>query len=321
MNRCLCITGATGFIGQHLIKRLVQEHGGGIRALSRGKDAGSEWGDSQVVAVRADLLDKESLKNFVEPDSVVVNLAFLSGHTMEEHLLAAHAFSEACEHAGAKRLVHVSTAMVVGHTDALLIDERTPCRPITAYERVKLAIEEALLARERRSYEVVILRPTAVFGPGGRNLVKLAREVATGNAASRYLRASFQGRRSMHLVDVNVVIEAIRFLATTAAAIDGESYIVADDDPPTNNYRDVEANLLRAFGKGARAISPVPVPAGLRQGVLSFLRRSGLPAHSRFKSQKLQTLGFRPPIDFDTALSSYAGYLATQFQRERAIRG
>lgn len=321
MHRCLCITGHTGFIGRHLVQRLTAEDDVQLRLLTRRAEAQDVPGRPGIILMRGDLLEQESLKQFVQPDSIVVNLAFLSGQPMEEHLAAAHALTEACERAGARRLIHVSTAMVVGHTDAKLIDERTPCRPVTEYERVKLVIEEALLAGKSRTFESVVLRPTAVFGPGGRNLVKLAREVATGNAVSRYLRASFQGRRSMHLVDVNVVIEAIRFLAMTDATIDGEIYLIANDDAPTNNYDDVEACMLRAFGKRDRTIPSIPVPAGVRQGVLNALRRSGLPAHSRFQSHKLRALGFRPPIDFDTALRSYADYLAAQFNREGVIGG
>ena len=79
---------------------------------------------------------------------------------------AARALADACAKARILRLVHVSTAVVVGDSASSVIDEKTPCDPATAYELAKFQVERLLMEKARDAFELVILRPTAVFGPG-----------------------------------------------------------------------------------------------------------------------------------------------------------
>src|SRR5690606_23683156 len=82
---------------------------------------------------------------------------------------------------GVRRFVHCSTAGIYGQRVSGIIDESTPMRPWNNYERSKLAAEEEVRrAAAAMGMEYVILRPTAVYGPGDERLVKLFRAVAKG---------------------------------------------------------------------------------------------------------------------------------------------
>jgi nucleoside-diphosphate-sugar epimerase len=314
-----CITGATGFIGQRLVERLCRHTHAKLRLLQRRSTADDDV--AQITRVIGDLTKPQSLDELIVPECVVVNLAFLSGELPAAQIAAARALLDACKRGGAKRLLHVSTAMVVGRTDEIIIDETAISNPLTDYERTKLAIEQALLREVGATCEVVVLRPTAVFGPGGRNLVKLATEVATGGPMSRRLKLAFHADRSMHLVGVESVVEAILVLATSAAAVDGEVYIVAADEAATNNYRDVEACLSRAFADATKHGTVVHLPHALRDWVLRRVRHVGVPSRARFSSGKLKALGYQAPVPFETAIDHYAKHLAAQFRQHGTISG
>jgi nucleoside-diphosphate-sugar epimerase len=208
----------------------------------------------------------------------------------------------------------------VGRNHADLIDESSAAEPVTTYEATKLAVDETLRL-ETRGTELVIVRPTAVFGPGGQNLLKLARETAEHTMVPRYLRACLQGFRRMNLVSVEAVCAALSHVATLRGSHEYEVFIVSDDDAPTNNYHDVERVLRGAF---ARRDYPWPVLA-LPPMVEIVLRRlagrSSTNAQRRFVAEKLAATGFRKPVTFDVALQRYAEYLASQFRADGIVSG
>jgi nucleoside-diphosphate-sugar epimerase len=273
-----------------------------------------------VVIVAGDLRDPATLGAFLARDAVVVNLAFVRDATVDESRALALDLAAACRRAGVRRLVHVSTADVLGASDTDLADESTPCLPRTDYERGKHAIETALLAAAD-SLELAVLRLAAVFGPGGRNLVAHAQRVASGSPLAQYAAACFHGRRAMNLVSVGTVVAAIDFVANLERPLRAEVVFVSEDDAPANNYRDVEAVLRRAFGRPAPSFPTLCAPAWLQRTVLGAAGRSNTNPLRRVSPAKLRGLGFRAPATFEAALEDYARYLAAQFAREGEVRG
>src|SRR6185312_1779779 len=110
--------------------------------------------------------DSAALERLLEPGAVVLNFAYQAGAAEK----LAEALGVACAARKVRRLVHVSTVSVYGAVRGEHVDEGTPCAPRTPYELEKHAAEEILERHARGRFELVILRPTAVFGPGGRNL-------------------------------------------------------------------------------------------------------------------------------------------------------
>ena len=79
MNGIIAITGASGFIGKHLVSHLIQEGVSEIRILSRNKqrDVLNETFEQGANIFEGDLSDSGSLKGFLVPGCTVINLVYL----------------------------------------------------------------------------------------------------------------------------------------------------------------------------------------------------------------------------------------------------
>jgi nucleoside-diphosphate-sugar epimerase len=302
MNGQLVVLGASGFLGRHLIEG-VRKSGGGLRAVTRQPNsltstAGVEW-------IQADLTDATSLERALRSDDTVLNLAFMPSAGMADNLAALDNLISVCSKRGVKRLIHCSTAMVAGSTRVHTIDEATECRPVTSYERCKLALEQRLLAEARSRMEVVILRPTAIIGPGGANLVSLARSLLSGSPVLSYVRRSVFGNRPMHLVPVSTVVSAILHVAQLPSQIDGETFYVSADDDPDNRFAVVERILRSSLGLPPFQARAIPVPPGLLSVALCLRGRSDVDPARIYLWNKLRHTGFSPKETLADAIHDF----------------
>lgn len=172
----LLLTGATGFLGHHLLPRL-QRAGYNVRALARpGSNAHFiEESGAEIVTV-SDIGDSSAVERACRGCRYVVHAAahfrmwgsFLA--FWQTNVAGTATVLEAARRAGVKRLVHVSSVVVVGRPGpARVIDEDTPCRPQDYYQRSKLEGEKLALAYcQHASLPVVIVRPGALYGAWGR---------------------------------------------------------------------------------------------------------------------------------------------------------
>ena len=282
MTATICILGATGFIGSRSLRRFA---GGEVRALQGSAD------------------DPAALDRTLLADSVVLNFVY-GGDAAASRI--AQAVAAACARRKVRRLVHVSTIDVYGSTPGALIDERSPCQPETPYQRAKHACEEIFAAM---ACEVVILRPAAVFGPGGANLESLARRVLHQSWLRRYPRACAMGRRRMHAVDVEHVAAAVQWAASAPLSEPAERFIVSQDDEPMNDYASLEAYLARRFERAAYPVPPIALPATAQRLALKWSGRSVTEPQRRYSSAKLASRGFRGPRPFLQALDEYADWI------------
>ena len=301
----VAITGGAGFVGGGLLAALAARPQQRLRVLVHRTGIVTPEG-SRLEVVPGDLLSGAGLDRLIEPGCVLINLSYLSQRSPGDNLTAATNLAEACVQGRAERLIHCSTAVVAGAASAKVIDENTICRPVSDYEKVKLQIEEILVERSRACFEVTILRPTAVFGPGGRNLMKLADEVMNGNPLINYLRACLFNRRSMNLVCLDNVVAALVFLLDARKGTDGQVFIVSDDDCPGNNYLDVESLLRQRLRQSPYRTPIVPLPAALLRALLRLSGRSGVDPEVKFSAGKLTALGFQRPVSLDDGLEAFA---------------
>lgn len=301
---CIAITGGSGFIGQNLVAGLLGRGGCRVKLLSRAKGAENSQ-HSAVETVEGDLLLPWSLSGFLEPGCTVINLAYLWGAGEAANLAAMGNLVAACKAAGAKRLIHVSTAAVVGRVNECLITETTPCRPVSEYGVTKLNVESLVRREGGDSFGLAILRPTSVFGPGGEPLGKLAGELKGGSRLRNYLKSCLFHRRRMNLVHIANVVEAIIFLANHRGNFRGEVFIVSDDDSDANNFSDVESALMSGLGVSDYRLPRVPVPLGVLRLLLSILGRNNVNPRCNYSGEKLLRLGFRRLVSFESGLSDY----------------
>jgi polyketide synthase/oxidoreductase len=257
----ILVTGATGFIGRHLTRRLL-ESGSSVRVVTRNPERlPFEWA-GRVETVRGSLLDSGVREAATKGVSLIFNL---SGETRDPSSMQAvnveamRGLAGAAVAAGVKRIVHVSSVGVIGAVGSGVVTEETPCRPRNTYERSKLAGEQVVLAcAQGGRIEAVIVRPTIVFGEGtarpGDSFLEWLRAVQRG-------RFVFIGAKAVaNNVYVGDVVEAMLQLAE--CPVSGPvTYIVADPAP----MRDFVGAMAQALGVPAPTKS-VPLWAAYLAG-------------------------------------------------------
>lgn len=310
----VCIAGGTGFIGGHLSAALTAAGDSTVRRLTRRDDA-RDQGAAGPLDVRGDLLDGQAVRRFVTAGSVVVNLAYAGGASAEVNRTMASNLADACLAAPAARVVHCSTAVVVGRPDGDVVDETVPCRPVTPYQASKLEIEQLLGDRLGGRCPLTVVRPTAVFGSGGRNLRPLI-DALTGrprliNVAAAMLLAD----RRLHLVSVENVVAAIRFILGREQEPDGEVFIVSDDEAGENNRRAVMDIAARELGM--RPLPPwrLPFSQAIAEHALRLAGRADPNPRRIYSSRKLRERGFSPPLEFAEGVRRFARDYAAASRR------
>ena len=311
------VIGGTGFIGNHLLKMLSVK-GVTVKVLSRdSKKVNSSTGNIRFIV--GDLQQVDSLVEFFEPGCIVINLAYLSSKSKQENLEAIHNLVLACRQVGVARLVHCSTAVVVGRSRDNIITEDTICQPLTEYEKTKLDIENILIEDLKDETEIVIVRPTVVFGENGKNLVKLANELTGGSRFELFIKTAIFSKRKMNLVCVENVAEAIYFLATLKEDISG-CYFVSDDDVKENNYCDIVCLLCKYFNLHQVKIFYLPFQDFLLSFLLKLRRRSNTNPRRIYSSEKLMKLGYKKAVNFQDGIRSFAEWYSDSILRENRYR-
>jgi dihydroflavonol-4-reductase len=136
---------------------------------------------------------------------------------------------EAAARAGVRRVVHCSTVGVHGHIAGPPADENAPLRPADVYQVTKLEGERlAREAGERLGVEVTIVRPTGIYGPGDRRLLKLFRGVVRGYPILG------RGEIYYHLTYIDDLVEGFRLCGEHPAAAN-RTYILAGSEVTTLN--------------------------------------------------------------------------------------
>lgn len=308
MMREYSITGATGFLGRHLLESLARRPDVSLRALVHRTPDNKLPRSENLNWVRGDLGDPGIAADLLTRGSTLIHLAYPGSWSPQAHLANITQLARAAAEHGVRRVVHCSTAAVVGATPHERVNETTPPVPRTEYERSKLALESAWRVHATGRFDLVIARPTAVFGPGGRNLLKLADALAGGSAVINYLRSSAFGSRRMNLVCISNVIAALEFLAEREQMFDGAAFLVSDDDDPLNNFRDVERILSREFGAADCPLPPLPVSSGLLGLLLRLAGRSNANPRRVYESTRLRETGWRRACSLEQGLREFAAW-------------
>lgn len=240
------VTGATGFTGGHLARALAAR-GHTVRALVRRVDRARELQASRIDVVSGDLTDAASVRAAVAHTDVVYHIAAIyreAGLPADAYRAvnvdAVRTIVEAAAAAGAKRVVHCSTVGVHGDVERPPADEDAPLRPGDVYQRTKLEGED--VAREsgaRAGIEVTIARPSGIYGPGDRRLLKLFR------AAIRRFPILGSGDIYYHLTYIDDLVDGFVLCGERPAAAN-RTYILAGGEVTTLN--EVIAAIAEAGG-------------------------------------------------------------------------
>jgi nucleoside-diphosphate-sugar epimerase len=285
----IIVLGASSFIAKELM-------GAGpyklpIKAVSRRMPA--DWAfDKEVEWLLGDLLDPSFLDVVFSEGDLVINLLYMRGAVGDQNHQLLRNLVQACVKAKVARLVHCSTAVVVGATKVPSVTELTRCLPSTDYEITKYRLEEFLMLQSHDGLDVGILRPTAVVGVGGKNLVKLSGQLTNSSQIMNYFRSSVYGNRPMHLVPVQMVAEALLHLTFLPNRLAKEVYIVAADFDSDNTFQTVERLLREALGIKQRWFPLFPFPRMLLRLLLRFFGRTDFSLTRKYSADKLKSTGF-----------------------------
>jgi nucleoside-diphosphate-sugar epimerase len=308
-SELVAVVGGSGYIGRHLMGELKTKKNCRIKSLTRSSSRTIEAVPcSMVEEFQGDMLNPDSLHGFFEPGCTVINLMYLWTAGEAENLKATQNLLNACAVAKVKRVIHCSTAAVVGRTYHDWVTELTPCNPITSYGVVKLKVEQAIINAGKGHFDVAILRPTSVFGPDGDPLKKLANNLVLGNPLINYLKSCLFGSRRMNLVPIANVVSAIEFLMHQECKLDGEIFIVADDDSSANNFNDVENCLMRSFDVNRYWLPRIHLPLVFLEILLRVMGRNSSNPRCNYASTKLRDWGFVRTVTFKDALAEYASW-------------
>lgn len=245
------VTGATGFTGGHLARALARR-GYQVRALVRDPNHARDLEQVGIELVTGDLRDRSAVARAVAGTRVVYHIAAIyrqagvpSSAYRAVNVDAVRDVIEAAAEASASRLVHCSTVGVHGDIERPPAGEDAPLRPGDIYQRTKLEGESVARATAARTgIEVTIARPTGIYGPGDRRLLKLFRGVARG----RWVTLG-RGEIFYHLTYIDDLIEGFRLCGEVAQGA-GRTYILAGGDVTTLN------ELVRSIAEEARVAPP-----------------------------------------------------------------
>lgn len=221
------VTGAGGFIGSHLIRYLAAR-GWVVRAIDIHPAAGSLPGNIEYRV--CDIRDETALKQALDGVEYVFNLAsvHLDVHASYEqfesvNVQALERVVELSALARVRRLVQVSSVGVYGHVESPPAKEDAPLHPQNDYERTKAAGEEvARRAAVRTGLDLVILRPSWVYGAGCPRTAKLLRSLRKG----RFFYIG-KGGNLRHPIYVDDFIEGVESAALAPPQVSGATFNLA----------------------------------------------------------------------------------------------
>ncbi len=241
------VTGATGFVGWHVAKALL-ERGDSVRALAR--DPANLRELSGVQGIQGDLRDSASLERAVEGCSVVFHVAAdyrLWTREPEEmyrsNVEGTRAMLEAARRAGVERFVYTSTVGCIGanspegigdeRSEAFLGDMQGP------YKRSKLLAEHVALAFAERGFPVVFVHPPAPVGDHD------FKPTPTGKIVVDFVRGAMPAYVDTGLNVVDVRDVARGHLAACERGIPGERYILGAENLTLQQILAALAGILK----------------------------------------------------------------------------
>jgi nucleoside-diphosphate-sugar epimerase len=329
MNRTrVLVTGATGFTGSHLCRRLARE-GFFVRALVRDRSQEPELRREGIEPVLGDLKDPKSLERAVQGVEVIYHVAALfrqenvSRKDMwETNVEGTRNMLDAALKARVQRFVHCSTVGVHGDIKNPPANEEAPYGPGDYYQESKTEGERVVLRyRAEGRLPIVVFRPGGIYGPRDLRFLKLFKAIKT-----RKFIMLGSGEVLYQLIYIDDLIEGILLCGRKENAI-GNVYILTGTEPATLNQLvrviaevvGVSPTRLRfpvtpvyAAGLVCELVcKPFGINPPLYRRRVDFFRKT----RSFDISKAKRELGFEPKIDLPTGI----GLTATWYRSEGLI--
>jgi dihydroflavonol-4-reductase len=318
------VTGATGFVGNHLTRALAAS-GHEVRALVRPGARGDGLAANGIEAFVGQLTEKADVVAAVAGCGRVYHLAAAFRNVKHSDQLywdvnvggTLNVLAAARQH-GCERVIHCSTGGVHGHIEEPPANETYRFRPGDVYQRTKLEAELAVAAAGNDGLPVAIVRPGGIYGEGDLRFLPLFRAIQ-----QRRFAMVGSGETRLHMVHVDDLVRGI-LLAGSRPEARGEAFLIAGAEAPTLN----EIAAVVAETVGARRpklhipVLPVYAAAWLCEAICIRLRvepplhrrRVGFFTHHReFDITKArQLIGYEPRVPLVEGLRRTAAWYAAK---------
>ncbi|MBU0512905.1 MAG: GDP-mannose 4,6-dehydratase [Chloroflexi bacterium] len=327
------ITGATGFIGSHLAKDLI-EKGKSIKCLVRrsSPEAAIQFLNGLgTELVYGDLTDEKSLGEAVKGVGIVFHLG--GGGRIDTPEDICHKINvdgtrnllEAClREGGVERFIHVSTCGVMGNIQNQPADETYPYQPESmAYSRAKTEAEKVALSFKDR-LPVTVIRFPMVYGSPliDGDLSQIEGVTPMSMIFSAVQKGQWiyfgDGMTLTHGIHVDDIVHGVELAAENGKT--GEVYILADEKAvPMKTLVEISARALNVPAPKRHIPLPMAMALALLMESAARLTRrkpmltrelvQGFAATRAFDTGKARReLGFQPTISLETGIQETVKY-------------
>jgi dihydroflavonol-4-reductase len=242
------VTGATGFTGQALTRKLVGL-GCRVKAIVRSSSNREALKDLPIEWIEGDVFDPATVERACVGVQYIFHVAaaYREAKISDETYLKVHVESTkllaqtVVRREEFKRFVHISTVGVHGHIDEPPANEEYRFNPGDIYQRTK-ADAEIWITRfaKETGLPISIVRPAAIYGPGDKRLLKLFK------MANRRIFPLFgKGQGLYHLIHVDDLTDIIATAALAPQAL-GEVYIAGNREP--SRLQDIAQIIAQEIG-------------------------------------------------------------------------
>ncbi|MBA2243437.1 MAG: NAD-dependent epimerase/dehydratase family protein [Gemmatimonadetes bacterium] len=318
------VTGASGFTGSHLCRRLVAE-GAEVVAFVRPTSRIGPLVEMGVECRIVDISDPEVVRRSFDGIATVYHLAAAYREEHADHsafrrvnVEATRNLLEAAQAAGVERFVHCSTVGVQGEIEEPPATEEYRFRPGDHYQQSKL--EGELLAREytARRLPVSVVRPVGIYGPGDTRFLKLFR----GIARRRFVMIG-SGEVLYHLTYIDDLVDGFLLAGSRPEAL-GEVFTIGGVRYTTLNelVRMIAATLERPTPRLRIPFGPVYAASVACEKLCGWLGVSPplYPRRVEFFSKDRafdiskarRLLGYEPRVDLEDGLLRTAAWYRQQ---------
>ena len=251
MGERIFVSGATGFIGSRLVEKLA-ENGAIVHALYRSEAKADLIRKDGVYLFKGDILDEESVSSAMKGCDLAYHVAAFAGIWSKDPSLifrlnvdGALNVVRAAANCGTRRVLITSTAGILGPSDKVAVDEKTPTPAsfFTTYEASKSLMEKKLGELSSPIPEVLIVNPTRVYGPG-----VLSESNRVTRMIGKYLNGKWKlipgdGNSSGNYVHVEDVVKG--HLLAMEKGKPGERYVLGGENITYNQLFDLTRKIGR----------------------------------------------------------------------------
>ena len=316
-KRRVLVTGATGFTGNALAKKLVKQ-GNQVVALVRETSNTASLEAMGATLAYGDITDRSAVIAAAEGVHTIYHIAAVyrtAGHPDEYYESVniggvQHVIDAARQH-NVERSVHCSTIGVHGDIEEIPSNEESPFNPGDIYQRTKLAGEELFAQAMSDGLAGSIFRPGAIYGPGDMRLLKMFKQIKRG-----FFPLFGGGKNLYHLSYIDDLTDGIILCGEHPNAVN-QRFILCSNEYGT--LKELSGTIALKLGVAAPnfapPIGPLMLAAKLCEAICKPLRIEP-PLHTRrveffVKSRAFDNKKARDLIGYQPRISTEQGVAQT----------